>query len=108
MRRNASIALVSLACCLMVVAAVLAQSSSGYDLERQVVAGAGESMASSHYAMDSVLGQPVASGATQSANFRLRAGYWSTTAGLAGRYQIYLPLVVRDGSQGEHRHSLPR
>jgi len=77
---------------LLLPAAALAQSGGGYDLSWSTIDGGGGVSAGGSYVVMGTVGQPDAAPAMSSADFRLTGGFW---AGARVRYQIYLPLLLR-------------
>jgi hypothetical protein len=74
----------------------LAMRSDNYWLDwfTPLTDGGGGPASSDNYAANFTVGQ-TAIGAADSANYAIGLGYWF---GAAGRYRIYLPLVMRNAS----------
>jgi hypothetical protein len=76
-------------------AAVLAQTSTGFNLEWHVIGGGGNESSSAGYRVQGTIGQSVTSPLTSgSAGFVVSSGYWpgATPAGTT----VYLPAVLRN------------
>lgn len=72
--------------------AVLAQTSTNFNLEWHVIAGGGQPAASTNYRVNGTSGQGMTGPAAQSSSqFQSTSGYWAV--GME-RY-IYLPVVLR-------------
>ena len=77
----------------MLGGAVLAQTSTNYNLEWHVIGGGGGPVSSASYMVRSTAGQGAASPPySASGNYVVSGGYWSLPPG----YRIYLPLVIKD------------
>jgi hypothetical protein len=69
-----------------------AQTSASYNLEWHVVMGGGGPIGSASFAVNSTVGQGLASPPySASASYRVSAGYW-----LPAKHRVFLPLLVRD------------
>ncbi len=80
---------------LSITAMTHAQTSSGYDLTWNVVAGGGTLSTGDGYTLSGTIGQPDA-GQLSGGGYTLAGGFWaSTVAGTMVPYRIYLPLLVR-------------
>jgi hypothetical protein len=76
-------------------AAVLAQTSTGFNLEWHVIGGGGNVSSSADYRVQGTIGQSVTSPPTaSSAGFVVSSGYWpgGTPAGTT----VYLPAVLKN------------
>jgi len=91
MKKMAFVLLIGLALSLTLLTLALA-SPSPYQLERSVMANAGEPMTSTSYQMNSTLGQPSPIGVSSSASYELGAGYWHR---LSLWLKVYLPLIMK-------------
>ncbi len=92
MRRSATfLALLGL---LLLASTVLAQSGDGYDLGWWTVDGGGGDSSGGGYALAGAIAQPDA-GLLEGGTYALQGGFWS--GGGVVRYDIYLPLLLRDG-----------
>jgi hypothetical protein len=75
------------------VVAVRAQEGGGYDLTWSTVDGGGETFSvGGDYSLGGTVGQPDA-GVLEGGDYSLTGGFWG--GAVAGRYRIYLPLVMR-------------
>lgn len=85
-----------LLCVLVLAGNALAMRSDNYWLDwfTPLTGGGGGPTGSANYAANFTVGQ-TATGAANSANYAIGLGYWF---GAAGRYKIYLPLVMRNAS----------
>lgn len=83
-----------LLCLLLVLlagAAVLAQSSAGFNLEWHVIGSGGQESASANYRLDGTIGQGVAGPPLAgSAGFTVSSGYWMASTA------VYLPVVLNN------------
>lgn len=96
-KRKAFVLSAALFCGLLVAGVALAQSSTSYDLSWNVIAGGGGPKGSASYTVNSTIGQ-VAIGASDSASYRLGAGYWYGAAAPAPPlppHKIYLPTIMK-------------
>ncbi len=76
--------------------AVLAQSSTSFDLEWHVIGSGGQPVSSASYVVNSTVGQGVASSPyLMSDNFAISGGYWFGD-GITLVHKVYLPLVLRN------------
>jgi hypothetical protein len=77
-------------------AAVLAQTSAGFNLEWHVIGGGSGESSSADYRVQGTIGQSAASPPTaSSAGFVVSSGYWSGSTGPAGT-TIYLPAILKN------------
>ncbi|MFO7682155.1 MAG: hypothetical protein R6X34_19100 [Chloroflexota bacterium] len=77
-------------------AAVLAQTSAGFNLEWHVIGGGGGESSSAGYWVHGTIGQSAASPPTAgSAGFVVSSGYWSGSTGSAGT-TVYLPAILKN------------
>jgi hypothetical protein len=98
--------LIAMTCRLMVLAALAslliapaghAQSGGPYDLTWSSVDGGGYTFSQGGaYTLGGTVGQPDA-GLLTGGNYTLGGGFWGGGALLAGKYRVYLPLVMRQG-----------
>jgi hypothetical protein len=79
---------------LALAAAALAQSGGPYDLTWNTFDGGGGSGAGGHFTLSGAAGQPDA-GPMSGGVYTLGGGFWPG-ARYGARYQIYLPLVLRN------------
>ncbi len=78
---------------LAIAAGVSAQSGGGYDLTWSTVDGGGYTFSTGGgYSLGGIVGQADA-GALTGGGYTLAGGFWG--GGVAGGYQVYLPLVLR-------------
>ena len=83
----------SLAALLLLAAGAQAQTSPNYNLEWHVIGGGGQPVSSAHYAVNSTVGQGIASPpVSSSAHYAVSGGYWYS----GGGHAVYLPLVLRN------------
>jgi hypothetical protein len=76
-------------------AAVLAQTSTGFNLEWHVIGGGGNESSSADYRVQGTIGQSVTSPPTaSSAGFVVSSGYWP--GGTPGRNKVYLPSGLEE------------
>jgi hypothetical protein len=68
--------ILALAFCLIASGAALAMSSANYKLPWDVLSGGGGERSSASYSLGDTLGQPSATGLSQSTNYRLESGFW--------------------------------
>ncbi len=95
MRRRTAVTVLVLAVLVALATSgpLLAQTSPSYNLEWNVIGGGGQAVTSTHYAVNSTVGQGAASPPeSASTHYVVSGGYW-----FAGTEQnsIYLPLVLR-------------
>ncbi len=74
----------------------LAQSGGGYDLSWWTVDGGGGAASGGGYALTGTAGQPDAGAALTGGGYTLTGGFWPGAAAAPSRYNLYLPLVVRN------------
>ena len=74
----------------LLVGVVRAQQSATFSLAWYALAGGGERAASTHYAMQSTVGQ-AATGLSTGTSFAMSSGYWQGWPD----FRVFLPLVVR-------------
>lgn len=72
-------------------AAVSAASILASEIDRHVIAGGGGRSEAGRYVLNATIGQPVA-GRVSNSPYDLCGGFWCGAA----RYQIYLPLILRN------------
>jgi hypothetical protein len=74
--------------------AVVAQTSSSFNLEWHVIGGGGQPASSARYTVNSTAGQGAASPPlSASAHYVVSGGYWHSGWGMRA---VYLPLVLRN------------
>ena len=76
--------------------AALAQVSANYDLSWHVIAGGGGRMEGGNHSLLGTIGQSMA-GTMSSSGHTLDSGFWGRSATVGQEYEIYLPLVLREG-----------
>ena len=84
---------------LMLGTTVLAQTSTGFNLEWHVIGSGGGESASANYHINGTIGQGVAGPpGSQSANYTINSGYWFGGIGPFGAAGtgIYLPIVFKN------------
>jgi hypothetical protein len=99
---------------LLLGASVLVHAAANFDLWWHVIAGGGGRSASSSYAIQGSIGQPVA-GSAGSSSYRVGAGFWPSGAAAAptatrtatvgppptlAPYRLHLPVIVRQVWKG--------
>lgn len=72
----------------------LAQSASGWDLSLFTYGGGGTSI-QSPYAVQGVIGQPVASTGSSGGGYTMQAGFLS---GFLEKFKLLTPMLAKDGS----------
>jgi len=91
------ILILALVLALSLVVAGLALANGGVEWTREVLSGGGAGFAAGgDVALRATLGQPVG-GAISRGDVTLGQGFWHGGAAAGGGYEIYLPLVLRDG-----------
>lgn len=86
--------LLTLAVLLLLAGRALAMSSEHYRLDWFTpLTSSGEAASSAHYAVNFTVGQ-TAIGTASSVHYGDCLGFWC--GGVAGRYGVYLPLVLRN------------
>ena len=85
---------VGLAVLLLAAGSAAASTASilAAEIDRHVIASGGGRVEAGGYVLNSTIGQPVA-GRVSNNPYNLCAGFWCGAA----RYQIYLPLILRNG-----------
>jgi len=79
---------------LLTTATVVGQDGSGYDLSWWTVDGGGGESSGDRYALAGTVGQPDA-GTLTGGEYSLVGGFW---AGAPVKYEVFLPLVLRNDS----------
>jgi hypothetical protein len=92
-KRTLLIGVAGLLVVLLLAGVALAQTSTSFDLSWYVLAGGGGRSDSTHYAMNSTLGQ-AAVGFSDNTSYGMQSGYWQNWPG----YRIYLPLILKGHS----------
>ncbi len=88
---------------LLILTVALAQSATGFRIDRFVIAGGGGDLTSASYRLQGTLGQSIAhSEPAVSGSYRVQGGFWPPPAADAppgtptpSDHRIYLPLVFR-------------
>lgn len=89
-----AIALLTTLALLLTTAIVMGQGGAGYDLSWWTVDGGGGESSGDDYALAGTVGQPDAATLT-GGDYSLVGGFW---AGAAVKYEVFLPLVLRNDS----------
>lgn len=95
MKQKHTAVLLTLALLLLLAAgaAVLAQTSAGFNLEWHVIGSGGGESASTDYHVNGTIGQSTASQPDMgSAGFQLSSGYWFVGAS----NKVFLPVLVKN------------
>ena len=72
--------------------AVLAQTSSNFNLEWNVIGNGGQESTSANYSVNGTIGQGIASQPfANSTSYKVSSGYWFANSGAI----IYLPTIVK-------------
>jgi hypothetical protein len=93
-KKMAFIGAAALLAALLLTAIAAAQTSDSFDFSWHVLAGGGGQAAGTTYAINCTVGQGTV-GWTASDSYGAGVGYWY---GAAGRYRVFLPLILRDYS----------
>ncbi len=89
-KRRISTGVAVLLAALLLVSIASAQNSASFDLSWYTLAGGGDRVASTSYAMNGTVGQAMA-GPSDSTSHRLPSGYWQNWLD----YAVFLPLILK-------------